>query len=552
MAGKIFVNYRRDDTRSDAARIRDRLAAAFGKQNVFMDVDNLLAGQRFDQQLAKALDGCDVFLAVIGARWQQTLYERAQAGGRDYVREEIAQALARGIIVIPVLMEKTPLPPEDWLPADLKPLVMHQKHDVFHDRFGRDVDALVDAIKAARKARGPAGRTSGGIAKVAAAVVMAGLLAAGGYAAYSRLPAPQSVEQATASATPQIDPASRPGTDVATPSDRAREAAEKAEAAVKAQAEADAKAKAEAEARDAEQKRVAMLAEEEAKQKAAEEVRKKVDPALSVAPGSGKSFRDCPDVCPEMVVVPAGTFMMGASKADLEFAGNDAGPQTTETPQHKITIAKPFAVGKFEVTRDQFDQFVKDTGFNLPEQCMIYTNHWGPRAGNFRSPGFAQSGDHPAVCISKNSANAYIQWLSARSGKKYRLPSEAEWEYAARGTTSTLFNTGNKITASQAQFSEEYGSAKRTVAVGSFAPNAFGLFDMHGNAEEWVEDVITGNYSQAPRDGSADRSGKTTYVLRGGSWYGEMRGLRSAERHWFTIGLMEFNTFGFRVARSLD
>src|SRR5262245_36662609 len=128
MPGKIFVNYRRDDDRSTAARIRDRLAATFGAANVFMDVDNLIAGQRFDKELEKALAETDVFLAVIGPRWLELLAERQRGGERDYVREEIAGALQRGILVIPVLIERTPLPRADALPENILDLVLHQKH----------------------------------------------------------------------------------------------------------------------------------------------------------------------------------------------------------------------------------------------------------------------------------------------------------------------------------------------------------------------------------------------------------------------------------------
>lgn len=185
MAGKIFINYRREDTRSDAARVRDRLVAAFGKANVFMDVDNLMAGQRFDQQLAKALDECDVFLAVMGARWQDILEARKIARGRDYVREEIAEALARGLVVIPVLIERTPLPDPETLPEDIRALVLHQKHDVGHERFGRDVDDLVAAIKAARKVRASSRRSKW--PRIAAGILSLGLIVAGVLYGYTML-----------------------------------------------------------------------------------------------------------------------------------------------------------------------------------------------------------------------------------------------------------------------------------------------------------------------------------------------------------------------------
>jgi hypothetical protein len=144
MAGKIFVNYRRDDERATAARVRDRLATTFGNANVFMDVDNLMAGQRFDKELEKALTETDVFLTVIGPRWMELFAARQSSNERDYVREEIAGALKRGIVVIPVLVERASLAPGNALPDDIRDLVLHQS--ISYEQFGRDVAGLVDAI----------------------------------------------------------------------------------------------------------------------------------------------------------------------------------------------------------------------------------------------------------------------------------------------------------------------------------------------------------------------------------------------------------------------
>ena len=162
MPGKIFVNYRRDDERAFAARIRDRLANAFGASNVFMHVDNLLAGQRFDRELEKALGQCDVFVAIIGRGWVELLTSRAASDEPDYVREEIAAALMRGVVVIPVLIERTALPRGADPPDDVRDMVLHQKHDITHEYFGRDTDTLISAIRAVRKSIKSQARTVGG------------------------------------------------------------------------------------------------------------------------------------------------------------------------------------------------------------------------------------------------------------------------------------------------------------------------------------------------------------------------------------------------------
>ncbi len=154
MAAKIFINYRRDDAKAEAARLRDRLAQAFGAANVFMDVDNLQPGERFDIKLQQSLSETDVFLSVIGGRWTELLAARAKSGERDHVCEEIAAALAHRKIVIPVLLDRAALPRAADLPGDIAELVLHQKHDVVHESFGRDAAALIEAIKAARGGRG--------------------------------------------------------------------------------------------------------------------------------------------------------------------------------------------------------------------------------------------------------------------------------------------------------------------------------------------------------------------------------------------------------------
>jgi TIR domain len=161
MSGKIFVNYRRDDAAGDARGVRDALAAKFGEANVFMDVDNLKPGQRFDVELAKALDACDVFIAVIGPRWMDLLRQYDLDRKFDYARAEIAAALQRGISVIPVRVGREgsvlQLPQPEELPEDLRALVLHQKHDVVHERFRRDVADLTQAVESLRKVKSTTG-----------------------------------------------------------------------------------------------------------------------------------------------------------------------------------------------------------------------------------------------------------------------------------------------------------------------------------------------------------------------------------------------------------
>jgi branched-chain amino acid transport system substrate-binding protein len=197
MPGKIFINYRRDDDRSAAARVRDRLAAVFGKSNVFMDVDNLLAGQRFDRELEKALAETDVFLAVIGRHWMELFAARRASGERDFVREEIAGALARGLVVIPVLLERAPLPKAAELPEDIRELVMHHKHDVTHEHFGREIDDLIAAIRAVRRSSRPRTPLPRGLVVGVPAVMVAVTALVGTYLAGVSIPWPSATRVGT-------------------------------------------------------------------------------------------------------------------------------------------------------------------------------------------------------------------------------------------------------------------------------------------------------------------------------------------------------------------
>ena len=246
-------------------------------------------------------------------------------------------------------------------------------------------------------------------------------------------------------------------------------------------------------------------------------------------------FREC-DKCPEMVVVPAGSFVMGAG---------DVKARETELPRHDVTLAKPFAVGKTHVTRAQFMAFVGETGYDVGS---CFSGDLGLDA--------SKSGDHPVVCVNLVDANAYLGWISAKTGQAYRLLTESEFEYAGRAGTVTEWFWGDKRIDAKAyahclDCSGNMNFAKATALVGSLKPNAFGLYDMSGNAYQLVQDCYQANYNGAPTDGSARGGGVCPIrVVRGGSWQKALDWARSASR-FLQSADMRTNEVGFRVARSL-
>ena len=213
---------------------------------------------------------------------------------------------------------------------------------------------------------------------------------------------------------------------------------------------------------------------------------------------AGERFRDCPD-CPDMVVIPAGRFRMGC-------LSNDDACFSIEKPVHEVRIPGAFALSTHEVTFAQWDACVAGGGCG------------GHRPGD---RGWGR-GDRPVINVSWEDAQSYVTWLSRETGESYRLPSEAEWEYTARAETATKYSWGNEIGVNRANC-DGCGSRwddQQTGPVGSFVPNGFGLYDMHGNVWEWVEDCWNGSYAGAPSDGGAWESGNCAgRVLRGGSWY---------------------------------
>ena len=236
-----------------------------------------------------------------------------------------------------------------------------------------------------------------------------------------------------------------------------------------------------------------------------------------VAPGT--IIKDCPE-CPEMVVLPGGSFVMGADHSSDRTSAS-------EFPQHRVQI-QSFAIGKYEVTQEQ----------------------WFAVMGN--NPSYYKGRTLPVEQVSWEDIQEFIAKLNQKTGQRYRLPNEAEWEYAARAGTTTEWSFGNDESKLGDYAWYDRNSGRKTQAVGQKLPNAFGLFDVHGNVWEWTQDCWHEDYSGAPTDGSAWTSGCTRNrrMLRGGSYYISQSVLRSADRNWFSPNTRS-NFVGFRIARTL-
>jgi formylglycine-generating enzyme required for sulfatase activity len=256
----------------------------------------------------------------------------------------------------------------------------------------------------------------------------------------------------------------------------------------------------------------------------------------------GPGNRDCAE-CPELVIVPAGQFQMGS-------ADSEAGRLPNEGPVHTVTFARPFAIGKYEITFDEWEACV------VAKRCeSVGDDGWG-------------RGRRPVIYVNFEMAQGYAQWLTEKTAEQYRVPSEAEWEYAARGGSATPWFWGTDPqqacefgNVGDESIKEEHPDWPRhdcndgfnkTAPVGRFKPNGFGVYDTVGNVWEWVEDCFNPTYEGAPSDGRAWLSGDCIRrVDRGGGWYNKPEAVRSALRYAGDDPKRRNNTLGFRVVRSL-
>jgi sulfatase modifying factor 1 len=279
----------------------------------------------------------------------------------------------------------------------------------------------------------------------------------------------------------------------------------------------------------------------------------------------GTVFKDCAD-CPEMVVIPAGRFVMGTAPGEEEREGLSSQYHNRSQPGRQVKVGR-FSAGKFEVTRGQYRAFAEATGRGS-DGCFIWagTDFEKDEARDWRNPGYAQDDTHPVACVSWDDASAYARWLSQKTGRAYRLLTEAEWEYVARaGTTTTRYwgdagdmscgyaNSADLTTRAQVRGASSWDTVDcsdryaYTAPVGSYRANAFGLHDMLGNVWEWTQDCWNENYSGAPTDGSAWTSGNC--FLRVGSWEDGSLGVRAAYRVGSPV-VIRVHARGFRIARS--
>jgi len=284
----------------------------------------------------------------------------------------------------------------------------------------------------------------------------------------------------------------------------------------------------------------------------------------------GEVFRDCPG-CPEMVVVPAGSFTMGSSASEKAWAashGASAESVSDEGPQHRVSL-RSFAIGKYDVTHAEYAAFVRETGHPPGDGCGQDSFKWNKQPDlNWQNPGFTQTDRDPVVCVSWQDARAYISSLntkvrgstSTNGDDPYRLPSESEWEYASRAGTTGRFWWGDDDAATSDHAWYKGNSGGHTHPVGLKLANAFGLYDMVGNVWQWTEDCYAESYSSAPTDGRANEAGvsdprpngthQCMRVDRGASWFFPPWALRSATRERNPEDYRDAY-MGFRVARTL-
>ncbi|HTR14844.1 MAG TPA: SUMF1/EgtB/PvdO family nonheme iron enzyme [Roseiarcus sp.] len=502
----IFISYRRGDAEGQARALSIELAKYVGEQSIFMDVDSIALGRDFRQSLHDSLESCDALLALIGPHWLDSV----DASGRrrlddpaDFVRQEIATALKRNIPVTPVLLQGVTMPPRDRLPDDLKDLAFRNGCELSHTRWHSDVREMMQRLGLGGEAASPYPATKwiqlpGASAQPAARRQEA-----------PQLPAWLTRRRAIAAGAVA---AAAAGTAIGFPA--IRRWATKPPAPSLRQTAFDTAA---------------------LDRKGAPLQTQKASAAVFTEPLTAGAGLD-------MVAIPGGEFIMGSPPYEPKRRAN-------EGPQHVVKL-NPFFLGASPVTQAQWAAVV----MSHPEKIV---------RGLDPFPALFKGADLPVESIDWNEADEFCRRLAEITGRAYRLPSEAEWEYACRAGSAAPFNVGPTITTDLANYCGAGGAVcgesdgksvasniydgvaydsgaydegpvgifrGKTTPAGTFPPNRFGLYDMHGNVWEYCLDVATPNYSDASPTGAANLAGSAGRILRGGSWSHNPAICRSAYR----------------------
>jgi formylglycine-generating enzyme required for sulfatase activity len=513
----VFISYRRENTAGEARALFNDLVARLGENSVFMDVDSIALGRDFRSVLQETTASCDVMLVLIGRNWA----DARDDGGRvrlgnptDYVRLEIELALKRDIAVTPVLVQGAHMPAAEDLPTEIKDLAYRNGFELSHSRWESDVGEMVRRLDLD-------GRASGHPVKPT--VLERSTPAPTGPSGISNAPAIRQARQQQGFLPRRVRLTRRQALGIA----------------ALAVAGTGAAVAAPSIRRLLTRPALRTISFEAASvdERGAREAPEKYSAAMfTEALGSSAGL--------EMVSIPTGTFTMGSPEHEPERRAD-------EGPQHRVTLAS-FCIGRSPVTQAQWTAVV----LAHPEPIR---RDLDPQPSLFRGI------DLPVESITWNEAEEFCLRLAAITGRAYRLPSEAEWEYACRAGTTTPFNFGPTITPELANYcgtggavcgdsngisiaSDVYNDVKYTSGAygqgpvgifrgtttrpGTFPPNRFGLYDMHGNVWEYCLDTVTDSYADAPHDGTAYLSGPSDAprILRGGSWSHNPAICRSAYR----------------------
>ena len=521
--GGIFISYRRGDAEGQARALSIELANYVGEKSVFMDVDSIALGRDFRQSLHESLESCDVVLALIGLNW---LDIKDAAGRRrlddpdDFVRQEVAVALKRNIPVTPVLLQGAPMPAQERLPDDMKDLAFRNGFELSHMRWHSDVREMAERLGLGDVAATPPNARKASAVKPIALAQSIGT--------HSGAPSARPLDGAAQGPAAQA------------PSwltrRRALGAAAVAVAATGATIALPSILRLAAKPPKPSLRTVtfdfATLDEKGAR--------------LPTETNAASVFSEMlgPDVSLDMVSIPAGAFTMGSPAYEPERRPN-------ESPQRLVTL-KPFFIGASPVTQAQWAAVVTARPARLSHGLDPFPSSFKGR-------------DLPVETISWYEADEFCRRLAEMTGRDYRLPTEAEWEYACRAGSTGPFNVGPTITTDLANYCGEGGAVcgdsggrsvasdvydgvtyglgaydqgptgkfrGTTTARGTFPPNRFGLTDVHGNVWEYCLDMASPTYTDAPADGSAYLSGPpgADRILRGGSWSHNPAICRSAYR----------------------